>query len=155
MKRLLFIILILFMASSAFGAEILVMAVDHTHSDATKDRRGSYKRGMPVVVMPDGHEWSHKEGLPDFVVIKIPGISVDKVMKYLQPEMNGGSIYRRRLWHISWADLPQAAKDKLLADGELIIKAGTYPGPYDYTWAQVKGYFKQITSGQAETGDLD
>jgi hypothetical protein len=155
MKRVMFIILVLFMASSAFGAEILVKAVDVTHPDSVKDRRGSYKRGMPVVVMPDGHQWGTKEGPPLFVVIKIPGVPVAKIRKYIEPELSGRAVYRRRLWHISWADLPQGAKDKLLADGELTIKAGAYDGPYDYTWAQVRSYFKQITSGQAETGDLD
>lgn len=140
-------------------AEILIKAVDATHSDLDKDRRGCYKRGMPVVVMPDSHEWGLEERLPKFIVIKIPTITVDKVQKYIEPECvdqadpESGN-YRRRLWHISWSDLPQAVKNKILAQGGLTVKAGTYDGAYDYTWAQVKGYFKKITSNEAETADI-
>ena len=55
-------------------AQILVMAIDKTHADPTKDRRGCYKRGMPVVVMPDTHTWGLDERPPKFVVLKLPGV---------------------------------------------------------------------------------
>ena len=138
-------------------AELLVKAMDSTHADSVKDMRGCYKTGMPVVVMEDGHIWGGEECLPRFVVIKIPTISVDVVKKYIEPEYQGvdnqgrPEMYRRRKWNISWVDLPSAVKTKILANGGLTIKAGTYTGAYDYTWAQVKNYFKQITSGSSET----
>ncbi len=142
-------------------AEILIKAVNATHADPDKDRRGCYKRGMPVVVMPDGHSWGAQEGLPKFVVLKVPGVSVEAVNKYINPEHedtpdeNGTyPIYRRRLWQIRWAALPLAARNKLASDGELTIKVGAYSGEYDYTWTQVRQYFRNLKTGLDETGDL-
>lgn len=142
-------------------AEILVKAINATHSDTDKDRRGCYKRGMPVLIMPDGHSWGGEERLPKFVVIKIPGISVETVSKYVQPQNEDTPdadgiyrVYRRRLWQIRWADLPAAARNKLATDGELTIKAGTYAGNYDYTWKQIRGYFRNLKTGLDETGDI-
>lgn len=41
--------------------EILVFLANNTHADPTKDRRGCYKRGMPVVAYDDGHTWGRDE----------------------------------------------------------------------------------------------
>jgi hypothetical protein len=143
--------------------EIIVKAIDAVNSDPVKDRRGCYKRGYPVAVYPDGHIWGAEERLPKFVIIKIPGVSVDNpiVQKYTQPQLedtpdaNGNyPTYRRRLWQIRWADLPTAARNKLASNGQLIIKVGTYSGPFDYTWAQVKGYFRNLKTNLDETVEL-
>lgn len=64
-------------------AEILIKAVSATHSDPNIDRSGCYKKGFPVVVMPDNHPWGVYEGLPRFVVVKIPGASVETLQAYL------------------------------------------------------------------------
>jgi len=141
-------------------AEILVKAIDATHNDPDKDRRGCYKRGMPVVVMNDGHEWGLEERLPKFVIIKFPMIPKDKVMKYIDPEpgldTDGNiTIDRRRMWQIRWTDLPLAAKNKIQSAGELTIKATpSYTGNYDYTWIQIKTYFRNLLTGLDEVNDL-
>lgn len=129
------------------------------HPDPETDRIGCYKKGMPVVVMPDGHTWGLGEKFPNFVSIDIPGVSVSKVMKYVEPEYSGiptaeATIYRRRLWQLRWSDLPIAAKNILALDSRLIIKVGGYVGPYDYTWQQVKGFFRNLKTGLDETEDL-
>jgi hypothetical protein len=62
--------------------------------------------------------------------------------------------YRRRNWIIRWADLPAAARTKLTNTGVLTIKAGTYSGTADYTWAQVRNYFRNQETGLDETGAL-
>jgi hypothetical protein len=141
-------------------AEILVKAVDATHADPIKDQRGCYKRGMPVVVMPDGHAWGTEERLPKFVVLKIPLISVSQVQKFVQrwethlvegqPE-----IIQRRVWSIRWADLPAATQNTLSTTGQLTIKATpAYTGSFDFTWAQVKAFFRNGQTGLDETVDL-
>jgi hypothetical protein len=142
-------------------AEILVRAQNVTHPDAEKDRRGCYKIGYPVVVMPDGHPWGNEERLPKFVVIKIPGVSIATVKKYIGQQYDDTKnsdgvypVYRRRLWRIRVADMPIAARNKLSTDGVLTIKAGTYSGAYDYTWAQVKGYFRNQKTNLDETADI-
>lgn len=142
-------------------AQILVMAIDKTHADPTKDRRGCYKRGYPVVVMPDSHTWGREECPPTFVLIKIPGASVDKVRKYLEPEREGTAnadgiypVYRRRLWKFRFDDMPAAALKKLRDKGELTIKVGDYAGDYDYTWRQVRNYLRNLKTNIDETANL-
>lgn len=58
--------------------EVLVRAVDGTCQDPTANPL----KGFPVVVKPDGHVWGNGERLPEYVVIKIPNISVSQVEKY-------------------------------------------------------------------------
>lgn len=131
-------------------AELLVKAVSVTHADPAKDQRGCYKRGHAVVVMPDGHEWGALETLPRFVVLKLPLVSVGRVAKYL-----AGATGRRRRWRLRWADLPAAARNKLASTGQLVIKAdAAYTGAFDYTWQQVKGFFRDDETGLDETGDI-
>lgn len=145
-------------------AEMLVRAVSSALlSDPVKDQRGCYKRGMPVVVMPDGHQWGTLERLPTFVLIKFPLISAERVQKYIATQtelqlVNGELtpvVTRRRLWRIRWADLPLAARNKLQSSGELVIKATTdYTGTFDYTWTQVKQYWQNQQTGLDETADV-
>lgn len=141
-------------------AEILIKAVSSAAlADLTKDQRGSYKRGMPVVVMPDGHPWGAMEGLPNFVVIKFPLVPVDRLQRFIEPEVadvNGErTTVRRRIFRVQWADLPLAARTKLQATGELVIRVGPeYTGPYDYTWAQIRQYWLNQTTGLPEAGAI-
>lgn len=131
-------------------AELLVKAVSATHSDPAKDQRGCYKRGHAVVVMPDGHEWGTLETLPRFVVLKFPLVAPARVEKYLATVTT-----RRRRWRLRWADLPAAARNKLTSTGQLVIKAdAAYTGAFDYTWAQVKGFFRDDETNTDETGGI-
>lgn len=140
-------------------AELLVKAVSQLNGDPTKDLRGSYKRGMPVVAMPDNHPWGLQERLPNFVVIKFPLVPVARIQKFIEPEVSGTgdnrTIIRRRIFRILWADLPLAARNILQTTGELTIRATPeYTGPYDYTWAQVRNYWLNQTTGLTETVDI-
>lgn len=140
-------------------AELLIKAVDHTHQDPTKDQSGAYKKGMPVLVQPDGHQWGAKERLPKFAVLKFPGVSEDKLEKYVFPDTEGDTpethrMVRRRLWKLRWNDLPAGAKAKLRDTGALVIKVGGYAGEFDYTWQQVKGFFRNQRTNQDETEDI-
>lgn len=138
-------------------AELLVKAVDASLANPQLDQRGSYKRGYPVLIMEDGHEWGIEERLPKFVVFKFPGVTPAKLIKYVLAETDGASppsITRRRIWKIRWVDLPLAARNKLQSTGQLIIKVGTYAGTFDYTWTQVKDYFQNQTTGLNETVEI-
>lgn len=68
-------------------AEFLIKAVSVINIDTIKDQRGCYKRGDVVVVMPDNHIWGIEERLPKFVIVKIPGLAVDLVKKYIDTHM--------------------------------------------------------------------
>lgn len=131
-------------------AEILVKAVAASNSNPAKDAF-CYKRGMCVIIMPDGHPWGLEERLPKFAVIKVPLVSIAKVQKYIAV----WPTVQRRRWRIRWADLPLAARNKLQDDGELTIKAKSeYLGAFDYTWNQVKEYFHNDETNLDETEDI-
>lgn len=137
-------------------AEILIKAISAAHADPMKDQRGCYKRGMPVVVMPDGHPWGLEEGLPKFVLLKIPLIPVPVVEKYIAQAVDGnGDVIQRRTWQIRWDDLPAAARNKLQNTGQLVVKAtASYTGSFDYTWAQIKDYFRNTQTLLTENAEL-
>lgn len=146
-------------------AEILIKATNATHSDPDKDRRGCYKVGMPVVVQPDGHQWGSAEGLPNFVILKLPGISVEKVKQFIESDVvqNGFEedgftpkmeTYRRRLWRIRVASIPAAVRNKWLTDGEITI--GNVGQGADYSWAQFRQFLKnERTDAEADANALD
>ena len=142
-------------------AEILVKAINATHSDPDKDTRGCYKRGMPVNIGEDGTDWGQgTKGA--FVVLKIPMVSVDKLREYIDEHRvlvnvitDKWETVRRRLWQIQWASLSVSARNKLRDNGTLTIKAtAAYTGPYDYTWTQIKQYLKNLDTNLFETREL-
>lgn len=141
-------------------AEMLVKAVSTSSlADLAKDQRGCYKRGMPVVVRPDGHQWGTKERLPNFVVVKFPLIPVQRLEKFIESERtrvgDEMQVIRRRVFRILWSDLPVAARNKLQTTGELVIRATPdYTGQFDYTWTQVKNYWLNQATGLTETADI-
>jgi hypothetical protein len=137
-------------------ASMLIKAVDATNPDPETDRRGCYKAGMIVEIREDGAPRGFLEKWPAFAWIHAPGVPADAVRKYMKPEydvLEIGAVTRRR-WQIRWADLPQGVKNKFTATGEITIKAGGYSGAYDYTWAAVKGYFRDLQTGLDEAGTL-
>lgn len=103
-------------------AEILIKAISAVNPDPAKDLRGSYKRGDPVVVMPDGHQWGTEERLPKFVVVRITGLSVDQARKYVLPDLDlSGSIRRKRLYRLLVDDVPNAIKTQLRNTGFVVV----------------------------------
>lgn len=144
-------------------AEALFFAGNNSHLDAEKDRRGCWKRGYVVIVKPDGHVWGIEEspatatrmanGNLRFSIVKFPGISVARIEKYLAEQLDvvTGGTFRRRLWQLQWAELPQQARNKLAA-GTLVIGSQAQGG--DYTWAQVRDYFMRLDTNARETEAL-
>lgn len=144
-------------------AEALVFAKDNSHSDPTQDRF-CWKRGMIVVVMPDGHEWGLQEtpvgktaAQRKFVLFKFPDVSVARIEKYIETnwhydQFTGDRVDDdRRLWKIVWDELPNSAKNLLRDVG--IISIGPVP-PNNYTWAQLKNFILNIKTQLRETEDL-
>lgn len=86
-------------------AELLVKAVDAVHPDPDVDRVGCYKAGDIVAVQPDGHHWGSCECLPAFIVVRIPGVSVDDARRYTEPRTitvtpDGPEIIERRRFRL-------------------------------------------------------
>lgn len=135
-------------------AEILIKAIDASNSDPVQDAK-CYKRGHPVVVMEDGHFWGREEGLPKFVVIKIPGVSIEIARKFIdRVEDDNHNMISRRMWRIDVASMPLAARNKLISTGTLIIAGKNYSGTRDYTWLQIRTYFKNTVTGLSAADDI-
>ena len=104
-------------------AEILIKAKDFVNPDPELDKF-AYKRGHVVCVMPDGHPWGKKECLPDFVVLKVPDMTIEEAQVYLE-EKNVNprteqqkSIARRSMkLDIDHTSLSKTAKNSLKNKG--------------------------------------
>jgi hypothetical protein len=119
-------------------AEFLVKAADAAHADPVKDARGCYKRGDMVVVMPDGHPWGREEGLPKFVVVKIPGLDAGVARRFVESEIDAnGEVTRRRLWGLLVDSMPTTTKNQFLSAGSVTV-----------TLAQVRGHIKNKLTGE-------
>ncbi len=109
-------------------AEILIKARDATHPDPEVDRQGCYKAGDVVVVREDGHVWGAKEGLPNFRVLKIPGVPAAQIEDLIAEQTedddgnpltdeNGPRTFRRRAWRVDFDRLPAAARNAMTNAG--------------------------------------
>ena len=151
--------------------EILIFAKNNTNPDPEKDRRGCYKRGMPVVVFEDGHVWGREEskqvwitegkpaadwpGQGKFVILKIPGVLAAKAQELISHQVeddagtplfdpNGIPIaFRRRRWQLLVDSIPLAVRNTLASTGE-----------YTATVAQIRSYLKRIRDA-AQFTELD
>ena len=149
--------------------EILIFAKNNTHPDPEKDRRGCYKRGMPVVVFEDGHAWGREEskqvwiaegkpaadwpGQGKFVILKIPGVPAAKAQELISHQVeddvgtplinfDGAPIaWRRRRWQLLVDGIPLAVRNILASTGE-----------YTATIAQIRNYLKRIRDGAQFVG---
>jgi len=55
------------------------------HPDPVVDREGMPKRGDLVAKLPDGHEWGSGERLPNFVILKLPGVKDAVIDFHIRP----------------------------------------------------------------------
>lgn len=143
-------------------AELLICARDATHADPDVDRRACYKRGDPVTVQPDGHPWGRKEGLPRFMVVKVPGVSVEQMRGLIeeQSEDDDGAAapevliprpwglealpskaFRRRRWRFMVDSVPQKFRRALAESGVATM-----------TPAQIRSYLRRTRDNAQFTG---
>ena len=76
-------------------AELLIKAVDTTHSDKIKDLRGCYKKGYVVVVKPDNWSWGKEElNKEKFYILRVKDAKVEDLQYLTQTyEIELGSYY--------------------------------------------------------------
>lgn len=107
-------------------AELLIKANKHWMDDLTqaevakltdKDSYNSRSQmGDVVVVRPDGWKWGKAECLPDFIIVKIPDMSVEEAKKYEEPlntPAKGDAapkLLKYRKYQISLADVEEAKR---------------------------------------------
>jgi hypothetical protein len=80
--------------------------------------RARSQKGDIIVVMPDGHVWGRVECLPEYIVVKAPGVTLADARQYAEPLYDNGAIVedqkliRVRKWHV-----PVAYVDAVIAAG--------------------------------------
>jgi len=126
-------------------AEIAIRAVNNTWSP----HRLRWLRGMPVVVMPDGHPWSDREKLPPaqggkHVIVKVTDVTVEQVSTFFrnrwgfdlcshgEPDVIFNVAQRRRAINVLVDNLPPAV---------LIELRDT--GMFTTTWAQIRTFIQR------------
>lgn len=150
-------------------AEILIFIGNNTHADPVKDRRGCWKRGMPVIVYDDGHVWGREESKQQWiaegltaanwpsqgklVILKITGVTAAKAQSFLDPqteddagtpifdELGRPAVFRRKRWHLVFDSVPTTVRNAALTNGEVTV-----------TVAQIRSFLLRIRDGAQYTG---
>jgi len=63
-------------------AELLIKAKEPWNNEDVQAPSNRTRLGDIIVVKPDGWVWGKEEKLPNYVVIKLPGISIEIVKQY-------------------------------------------------------------------------
>ena len=106
-------------------AELLVRAKGHwkdgwtqeyidTLSQDEKDAHACRSRKCDIIVVrPDGWEWGREECLPNFVVVKVPSLSIDDAKVYEQHEQpkQNAKMTRIRQYYIKHSTIQKAIDD--------------------------------------------
>ena len=129
------------------------------HNNANQ---GGYAQFMPVQATDDGlADTVTEQGRDRFYIMRLPGVDKDHSIIKKLFSINYGidpaedaPMIARRIWLLRGADLPLAARQTLQQTGMITIKAGDYQGEYDYTWNQVKNYFRDTLLNVDGPGDL-
>jgi hypothetical protein len=104
------LIILMLMCSTAWSAELLIKA------KASSSEYGS-KVGDIIVVRPDGWTWGDRECLPEYVVVKLPGVTEEYAKKYEEPliektDADKTEVVRNRKFSIPSAEIEKMVKDK-------------------------------------------
>jgi hypothetical protein len=128
-------------------AELLIRATDVVLSDSEKAARKSWRAGDIVLVKPDGHEWARNElSSPDngraLFVLKIPGVTVAQVEKYLNEWWDDLFLSQqgRRRFRLVISELPLAIRNQIRDQGFI-----------SRTWPQIRGFVEDKLTLQRET----
>ena len=142
-------VLALILIPSCAACTLLVRGVDNGPG------ANQWKRGQIVAIYDDKPSYGSKEVAPAFYLIRLPGVPKELVAsRWLKDNINeDGEIVRRRVFRFRVADMPLAARNLLQKNGQLVIKVAAYWDnqsaftAWDYTWAQVRDYFRNDNTG--------
>lgn len=128
-------------------AELLIRATDTVLSDPERAARRAYRRGDVVLVKPDGWAWGSAElSNPDngraLFVLRITGVSVEQVEKYLVEWLDDLSLFQwaRRKYRLVIDELPVNLRNQIRDQGFI-----------SRTWPQIRGFVENKSTLQRET----
>ena len=99
-------------------AEILIKAIDDGLGNTA-----TWSQGCVVAVMPDGHPWGTKEGLPLFWRVIVAGATVEECLAYAQPvtDPETGAILDTSFKRLRYNTLSTPIKRQLDNEGLLTV----------------------------------
>ena len=114
-------------------ADILIMAIDKTHSDPTINAQKCYKRGDIIEVFEDGKLQDPPSTTP-FVLIRVAGVTKAQADKYIE-----STDTLRRKFKLRVDDVPDAIKQELTTKRAVTV-----------TLAQIKSFIRNKVTGLDE-----
>jgi hypothetical protein len=110
----------------------------------------AYRRGDIVAIVPDGHVWGRYESLQvwiaegrpaaeypgEFYILKVPGVSVERLTVYLADWSDTLDLGYRRLWRFLASELTVGLRTQLLDTGFLTVGV-------DFTRAQAEARLRR------------
>jgi len=109
--------------------EILIRAKEHSlvlakEADLTERqieaRKVIPRKGSPIVVRGDGHTWGKKEGPPNHVIVKIPGLDPGKVQDLLIEDDANDGEGKQILYNIRKYKITGTLMNSMIASGGII-----------------------------------
>jgi hypothetical protein len=130
-RFLLALVMVVGMVCPSYGAEFLVRAKSHWMDEWTSqqvnalsdEEKESYdartQREDIVVVRPDGWNWGIQECLPNFIIIKVPGMSMETASQYQQCLLDGetGKMKKVKKWHVK----KKVVDDAIDAEDSIVV----------------------------------
>ncbi len=95
------LLLILFLVPTSHSVEIAIRAKTHWmdtvntmgwSQNQLDEKARVTQKGSPILLRPDGFIWGSAEKLPDYIIIKLPGVSKSQVKKYVNRLYGSDSI---------------------------------------------------------------
>ena len=173
LNRLILTLCFCLIALPSFGAELLIQAKPHWKDEFTQkqvdkmsvnDKRIYEARsqvGDVIAVRPDGWEWGKEEGLPNYIVVKVPDIKYEDAKKYEEPfinEDNPDDVYlkrkRKHRFNKNEVELAKTVSlnaiqvNKAVAESNLSIKDGSADEvikPSTSPIAYLKYYYSRVS----------
>jgi hypothetical protein len=123
-------------------ALLLIMGVNHTHTDPVKGERGCYKLGDIVEVLDDSaHDGNIVANpiMPPFYMIRVTGVTKAQVLRAMDRHLDENfNVLRRRKFWLNQASIPAGARNQLIANRYLEV-----------TLTQARNYVRNRLDGTA------
>lgn len=166
MKKIIFILFLL-VTKNCLSAELLVKANQHWMDSLTQVEISKFSQqeldqynarsqiGDIIVVRPDGWQWGKEEGLPKYVVVKVPGMTEVEMREYEKNLIDTTTPENSKLIRIRKYALPKTyisniktnfvTLSKTEMHNILVVKAGLVTeisapidSPIVYIWSKIK-----------------
>ena len=137
---------------SACAVELVMRVSDKPwyNPDTNKAARGQSVAGMIIDIGPDGRDWGTDVRQPQYIIIKLPGVTNTALLgKYIAEDTDGTNIVRCRRWKYQLTNMPAVSRRIFTNDSITIRASGGH-----LTWGLFRTNLLDLRTGLVETNDL-